>query len=123
MPKRSGAIDCLPPQAVEALRKLGEDLAVARVRRQETQRIWAKRLGVSIPTLIRVEQGDPSVSMGVYATALWMIGRVQPVSELADPRLDAGALEFDVGNARKKRAVRSKASIEVRLGQVTDRTE
>ena len=117
MPKRSGAIDCLPPAVTGALRRLGEELAVARIRRKETQRLWSKRLRVSIPTLIRMEQGDPSVSMGVYATALWMVGRVEAVSELADPQRDQGAIELDVSKAKTKRAVRSKASIAARLGQ------
>ncbi|MDZ5458089.1 hypothetical protein [Azohydromonas lata] len=36
---------------------------------------------------------DPSVSMGVYATALWLMGRSQALAELADPAQDLGALE------------------------------
>ena len=59
----------MPPVAQEALRRLGENLAIARVRRKESQRLWAQRLGVSVPTLIRLEQGDPRVSAGIYATA------------------------------------------------------
>jgi hypothetical protein len=111
-------MDCLPAQTTDALRKLGADLAVARIRRKETQRLWSKRLGVSIPTLIRMEQGDPSVSMGVYVTALWLVGRANAVSELADPKYDQAALEIDLRRAQGKRAVRSKASIMARLGQV-----
>jgi transcriptional regulator with XRE-family HTH domain len=103
--------------AVEALRKLGENVALARVRRKESQRVWAKRLGVSIPTLIRMEQGQPSVAMGVYATALWLLGRVQALPELAEPKHDQGALELDVRRAAKHRAVRATASIRAKLGR------
>jgi len=53
-----------PPVAASALRQLGENLAIARARRRESQRAWAQRIGVSVPTLIRLEKGDPSVSMG-----------------------------------------------------------
>jgi len=77
MPKATPALASLPPIASEALRRLGENLAIARVRRKESQRAWAQRLGVSVPTLIRMEQGDPGVSAGIYATALWLMGRVQ----------------------------------------------
>ncbi len=117
MPKRPVATASLPPAVSEALRSLGENLAIARVRRKESQRLWAKRLGVSIPTLIRMEQGEAGVGMGIYATALWMMGRVQALPELADPKFDQGALENDVRQAVKRRAVRSAASISARLGK------
>jgi len=115
MPKTPDALATLPPAVVAALKTLGENLAIARVRRRESQRVWAKRVGVSIPTLIRMEQGDPGVSAGIYATALWLIGRVQSLGEAADPQSDRAALELDVREATKRRAVRSAASVEARL--------
>jgi transcriptional regulator with XRE-family HTH domain len=117
MPKAPEALSSLPPVAAQALKKLGENLAIARVRRRETQRAWAKRLGVSIPTLIRLEHGDPGVGLGIVATALWMIGRVQALPEVADPEKDRGALEREVREAVKRRSVRSPASVEARLGR------
>ncbi len=117
MPKRSEALLALPPAAAQALRALGENLAVARVRRREPQRAWAKRLGISVPTLIRMERGDPGVGAGIYATALWLMGRVNALPELAAPANDRGALESDVRAAIKRRAVRSAASAEARLGR------
>ncbi|MGL4576320.1 MAG: XRE family transcriptional regulator [Burkholderiaceae bacterium] len=115
MPRVSSALDALPPAATEALTRLGEHLAIARARRKEPQRAWAKRLGVSVPTLIRMESGDPRVAMGVYATALWMIGRAQALPDLAAPQNDAGALEGELRAVMKRRAVRSPASVEARL--------
>jgi transcriptional regulator with XRE-family HTH domain len=107
----------MPPAAAAALRSLGENLAIARVRRRESQRAWARRLGVSVPTLIRMERGDPGVGVGIYATALWLMGRVSALPDLAAPAQDQGALESDVRDALKRRAVRSAASIEGRLGR------
>ena len=117
MSKASAATDSLPPSAAQALATLGENLAIARIRRREPQRAWAKRLGVSVPTLIRMERGDPGVSAGIYATALWLIGRIQALPDLAAPAHDRGALENDVRSALKRRAVRSAASVEARLGR------
>jgi transcriptional regulator with XRE-family HTH domain len=117
MSKQAGSLASLPPVVAEALRQLGENLALARVRRKESQRAWAKRLGVSIPTLIRMEQGEPSVAMGVYATALWLIGRTPALPALAEPKEDQGALELDLRRASERRAVRSAASIRGRLGR------
>lgn len=117
MPKSPQAVLTLPPGAAQALRNLGENLAIARVRRREPQRAWAKRLGVSVPTLIRMERGDPGVGAGIYATALWLIGRANALPDLAAPANDHGALESDVRTAMNRRAVRSAASAEARLGR------
>src|SRR6266850_4039835 len=117
MPKSPAALLTLPPAAAQALRTLGENLAIARVRRHESQRVWAKRLGVSVPTLIRMERGDPGVGGGIYATALWLMGRVSALPGLAAPGDDRGALETDVREAVQRRAVRSAASAEARLGR------
>jgi hypothetical protein len=104
----------MPPAAARALRSLGDNLAIARVRRRESQRTWAKRLGVSVPTLIRMERGDPGVGVGIYATALWMIGRAEGLPELAAPAADLGAIENDVRKAVQRRAARSAASAQAR---------
>lgn len=117
MPKRPEALLALPPAVAQAMRALGENLAVARVRRRESQRAWAKRLGISVPTLIRMERGDAGVGAGIYATALWLMGRVSALPELAAPAHDRGALESDVRAAMKRRAVRAAASAEARLGR------
>ena len=122
MSKRSKAQLSLPPAAVQAMRSLGEHLAIARVRRKESQRAWAKRLGVSVPTLIRMERGDPGVGAGIYATALWLMGRAAALAELAAPATDRGALETEVREATRRRAVRSAASAEARLGRANKRS-
>jgi len=107
MPKSPKALRTMPPAVTEALVRLGENLAIARVRRRESQREWAKRLGVSVPTLIRLERGDPGVAAGIYATSLWLIGRAAAIPELAAPAADLGALERDVRSALRRRAPRT----------------
>jgi hypothetical protein len=46
-----------------------------------------------------MEKGDPSVSMGVYATAVWLMGRAP---DLAAPEHDQGALEEAVCVAKAR---------------------
>jgi len=115
MSKSSAVADSMPPVAASALRQLGENLAIARARRKESQRAWAQRIGVSVPTLIRLEKGDPTVGMGAYASALWLMGRVQALADVAAPAADLGALELDIRGARRRRAVRAPASVSARL--------
>ena len=104
----------LPPAVQSLLRELGANLSIARKRRKESLKAWAGRIGVSEPTLSRMERGDPGVAFGTYATALWMIGRAQAIPELAAPQLDLGALESEVRVARQ-RSVRSPISLEARI--------
>jgi transcriptional regulator with XRE-family HTH domain len=110
MTKSSLALSSLPPEVAASLAALGEQLALARLRRQESQKQWAGRLGVSVPTLIRLEKGDPTVSMGVYATALWLLGLSNGLAELAEPAKDVRVLESDVRQARQLRASRTRRS-------------
>ena len=117
MSKHTPALEVLPPAAAQALRGLGENLAIARLRRRESQREWAGRLGCSVPTLNRLERGDASVGIGLYATALWLIGRVSGLPALAAPAEDRGALEGDVRAALERRAVRSASSSRARLAR------
>lgn len=123
MPKAPPALATLPAAAAQALRSLGENLAIARVRRRASLREWARRLGCSIPTLIRLERGDPGVGVGLYATALWLIGRASGLPELAAPAEDRGALEGDVREALRRRAARSAASAQARLARQRQKEE
>lgn len=117
MSKLSVALTSLPPEAASALAALGEHLALARVRRKESQRQWALRIGISVPTLIRMERGDPSVSVGVYATALWLLGLSGALSGIASPDKDMRALEADVRAASRTRAVRKQTSIAAQMAK------
>lgn len=117
MPKTPAAMLQLPPATLHALERLGADLAVARLRRKESLASWAARLGVSVPTLMRMEAGEPGVGIGIYASALWLIGRDAALGELASPDKDRGALELDVRaaiNLGKQRARASAATRQTR---------
>lgn len=125
MPKRSQAVLSLTPATLGAVEALGSHLAVARVRRKESLATRAKRIGVSVPTLSRMENGDPTVSMGVYAQALWLIGRDGELGRIAAPEFDRGALELDVQEAitlGKQRARRAENVRVSRLEKANART-
>jgi hypothetical protein len=97
MSKDSPALQALPSGAASALRALGTDLATARKRRRQSQREWAQRL-----TVARMERGDPSVSAGIYVTALWLVQRHQALAELARPQEDLAVLEAEVSQAQER---------------------
>ena len=102
MPQVASAIAFMPPAAAAALRKLGADLATARKRRKQPLRAWAARLDISVPTLMKMEKGDAAVSIGVYATALWIISRHDALAVVADPKEDMAALENEINAAAQR---------------------
>ena len=114
MAKKTRAQQQLPPATAGALEKLGADLAVARLRRKESLRAWAKRLGVTVSTLQRLEAGDPAVGIGIVATALWLIQRDGELRKLAAPEHDQGALEMSVREAMELGRARAQVSSEAR---------
>lgn len=56
--------------AADAVAVLGDSIRAARLRRGWSVALLAERVGVSAPTINKVERGDPSVSIGtVFETA------------------------------------------------------
>ena len=93
--KSTRAIPALPISVGRALRKLGHDLSAARRRRRLTMALVADRAFVSRNTLARVERGEPGVSMGVYATVLFVLGLADRVGDLAESGRDRVGLALE----------------------------
>lgn len=74
-------------------------------------------MGVSIPTLQRLEAGDPTVSVGILATALWLLRRDHELAQLANPEQDLGAIDRDVRKAMELGRKRARASAGARIGR------
>jgi transcriptional regulator with XRE-family HTH domain len=121
MSKPAAALTQMPPSTLAALAQLGADLAVARLRRKESLKTWAKRIGVSVPTLLRLEAGEPTVSLGVLATALWLVGRDSALGTLAAPKDDRGALELDIRQAETLGKDRVRATAQARIKRAAER--
>jgi transcriptional regulator with XRE-family HTH domain len=51
--------------------------------------VVAERAATSRPTLTRLEKGDPSVSIGIYAAVLQALGLLDQLTQLADPSHDS----------------------------------
>ena len=85
----------LPLEMRRILRKLGADIRDARRRRRWTMALVSERAYVTPPTLGKVERGDPRVSLGIYATVLWVLGMGARLGDLADVREDETGLRLE----------------------------
>ena len=99
---KSNATDTLPRATRNALAKLGEDIAVARKKRRISTVSMAERAFISRNTLYKVERGDPTVSIGIYATVLGLLGLARQLGDVADRSQDYLGLDLEEENLPKK---------------------
>lgn len=107
--KASRAKTALPLPARRALVRLGEELSIARRRRRISTQLMSQRAMISRNTLTRVEKGDPSVSMGTYATVLFILGMTERLGQVADPALDKAGLSLEETRLPKRVRERARA--------------
>jgi transcriptional regulator with XRE-family HTH domain len=93
--KTSQAQTALPLSVRRALKKLGTDIGIARKRRRLSMTVVAQRAFIGRNTLTRVERGDAGVSIGIYATVLFVLGLADRLNQLADPVTDDVGLSLE----------------------------
>ena len=94
--------DVMPQRVRRSLSKFGTDLAIARRKRNLTIAMVAERVGVGKRSYVKVEKGDPSVSMGIYAMALFVLGFPDVFANLADVSRDDTGLLLETGRLPKR---------------------
>lgn len=78
-----------PPYPVErALKRLGENLRTARLRRNMTIEEVSEKVGAGPRAIMAAEKGKASTGIAVYAALLWAYGLLDPFTELGDPARD-----------------------------------
>jgi hypothetical protein len=113
--KTSKAHTSLPIPVKRALQKLGADISVARRRRCIPTTLMAERAFVDRRSVVRVEKGDPSVSLGIYATILFVLGMEKRLADLVSPANDPlGQMLAD--EKLPKRAFRSRTNVSAGYG-------
>lgn len=85
-----------------ALKKLGRDLSDARKRRRIPMHLAAERASISRATLSKIERGDEGVSFGAYAKILFILGMIERLAELADPKFDELGLGLEAESLPKR---------------------
>ena len=98
----------LPLPVRRVLRKLGRDIRDARLRRRITAAVLAERASITRATLLRVEKGEPGVSIGIVATVLFVLGLSNRIGELADVKRDEQGLALEAERLPKRVRARRK---------------
>jgi transcriptional regulator with XRE-family HTH domain len=92
----------LPIPVQKVLRTLGKNISDARRRRRIAMELMSERCGFSRLTLSKIEKGDPSVSMGSYASALFVLGMSEHLTNVADVFHDIVGRELEEESLPKR---------------------
>lgn len=105
MAKRS---PILLPKVLAALHVVGENLRLARLRRNITAKLEAERAGISVMTLEQIEKGSPAVAMGSYVQVLFTLGLLDDLLQVA--------LDDELGRKLQDAGLRLRARASRRTG-------
>jgi DNA-binding XRE family transcriptional regulator len=94
-----------------ALRKLGLEISEARRRRRIPAALMAERASINRMTLYKMENGDPGVAMGSYATVLFVLGLIEGLADLADVKHDPVGLALESERLPKRIRLKKKDTL------------
>lgn len=100
----------LPVSSKKVLSVFGEQIKLARLRRNLRTEVVAERAGVSRSTLWQVEKGNPSVTFGAYFMILFALGLERDLLLVArDDELGRKLQDANLGG--RKRAAKRKVPV------------
>lgn len=73
----------LLPRTKRILVELGDNIKLARLRRKLSSEQIAERANISRPTLLAIEKGSPTVSIGSYLQVLQILGLEKDLAHVA----------------------------------------
>lgn len=109
MPRPTKIADFPPASVDEALRRLGRNIRTARLRRRMPQASLARRMGVSRFVVADIEKGKPTTGVVGYLGALWVLGLLPHMRDVADPDRDEEGKALE--QARRPRTARSGSAL------------
>lgn len=109
MPRPTRIADHPPAPVEEALLRLGRNIRTARLRRKVPQEALARRIGVSRFVVADIEKGKPTTGIAGYIGALWALGLLSHMREVADPDRDEEGKTLE--RARSPRSARRSSAL------------
>ena len=99
------------PTAQRSLEVLGENIRLARLRRDLGAEMVAERAGISRATLSALEKGAASVSIGAWVQVLFVLGLQKDIENVAvDDRLGRALQDAKLPTRKRARKAKPKDS-------------
>ena len=106
----TGRFATLPHSVETGIRKLGQNLRAARLRRNLSIADVATRIGVSRFAVADAEKGKPSTGIAVYAALLWTYRLLDQLTEIAGPTKDSEGAALSLTRERARTPRQDKLS-------------
>jgi DNA-binding XRE family transcriptional regulator len=91
MPRQNTCPADFPPFILSQIEQVAQQIVATRKARGETQAQWAQQLGISQPTMARLERGDPAIATATYVMCLWLVNPQLDLRQLLPSALPAAA--------------------------------
>ena len=98
------------PQTETILSTMGEQIKLARLRRNLSVELVSQRADISRATLWKVEKGDPTVAIGIYAATLHALNNLDNDLLLVAKDDELGRALQDLQLKTRKRAPKDKSN-------------
>lgn len=93
--QRNSSLRVAMPRPVErALHRLGQDISIARRVRRLSQEDLAQRIGTSLSTVRRMEEGYPGTALHTFLRALHVLGRLEDMVKVMATENDTLGMEL-----------------------------
>jgi transcriptional regulator with XRE-family HTH domain len=102
--------ETIPFEVSEVVKKLGENIRLARVRRRMRQEELAEKCRISRKTLYSIETGFPGIGIGTIFSVLWTLGLLDSAKLLAAPDQDEHGRILEA--AQQKQRVRDPVKVD-----------
>ena len=111
----------MPQPVSRALRRLGQDISTARRMRRLSQEDLAQRIGTSLSTVRRMEDGYPGTALHTFLRALHVLGRLDDLAQAMT--LENDALGMELVREQLPQRVRTSAGRKRQAAAVVDKDD
>lgn len=102
MARKNSLVQSPPFPVEQAMQQLGENLRIARLRRNITIADAAGRIGTGPRAVMDAEKGKSTTGIVVYAALLWLYDQIAQLEEVGDPFRDKEGLTLESGRERRR---------------------
>lgn len=92
----------IPMNVNKALKAIGANLKEARIKRNLTMSLVEQRAQITHVSLTKVEKGESSVSIGIYAKVIFVLGLIDELYNFINPINDTVGKMYDSENLPKR---------------------
>ena len=108
MSRKTLSVAGIGESEVRELALVGEYIKIARKRRGMSLRDFSARMMVTVPTLMSLEKGSPTVGIGIFIRALALLGMEKKLAVIMAPENDEAGMGIEI---RRVKAIGAKKNL------------